>query len=578
MKHYNNSCFGFGSILMVHGSAAYKTVIPALVSVLILLTFSWTGVDNGTRYFFQHPYAIGAMISFIGLMLTFRLNFCYARYWEGATVTHQMLSKWMDFALITAAFHYQSNQFDDIKPPTFGAHPDANQDNTTGRERVFKQMGMEAHIKSIQLAAEKAQAMEHTPPKWYTKPFSNKTKHRDLSLRDYEKFANLETKKISKSSDSAGMADDRATESDANIPIPRRFQERFAAKLEDDDDDVDSDRPKRGRLMRSKTEARRRLIRPKDRIPTPSLFLQEMAHLVSLLTAVAMSSLRNDAEGAEPPMVEYIPGKPWPPTDPDNLPLQDTAMDNAFYRAMVFVLGTSRSERSRTLYNAARPFQVLGGVSDEEVFLLQRARGPKAKVSLCMIWLKEFLSREYLSGSTGKVHGPILSRLYQIISDGNLGYNQAVKIAKVPFPFPHAQITAFFTVAIIVFFPILYYSYVKKLWLSCVMNLFSVVCFLGLHEVARELENPFTHVPNDLPLTTYQAQFNEALVTIYAGYNPNSWWEYTKSARSSKWAIDEEEEEGEKTEDEKSSTDLLGQLSSATATMTETLASACTGK
>jgi len=110
------------------------------------------------------------------------------------------------------------------------------------------------------------------------------------------------------------------------------------------------------------------------------------------------------------------------------------------------------------------------------------------------------------------------------------------------------------------------------------MNLFSVVCFLGLHEVARELENPFTHVPNDLPLTTYQAQFNEALVTIYAGYNPNSWWEYTKSARSSKWAIDEEEEEGEKTEDEKSSTDLLGQLSSATATMTETLASACTGK
>jgi len=48
---------------------------------------------------------------------------------------------------------------------------------------------------------------------------------------------------------------------------------------------------------------------------------------------------------------------------------------------------------------------------------------------------------------------------------------------------------------------------------------------LGLHEVARELENPFSNAPNDLPLTTFQAQFNEALVTVYAGFHPDSWYE-----------------------------------------------------
>jgi hypothetical protein len=28
-------------------------------------------------------------------------------------------------------------------------------------------------------------------------------------------------------------------------------------------------------------------------------------------------------------------------------------------------------------------------------------------------------------------------------------------------------------------------------------------------------------------LTTFQAQFNEALVTFYSGYHPDSWWEVT---------------------------------------------------
>ena len=123
------------------------------------------------------------------------------------------------------------------------------------------------------------------------------------------------------------------------------------------------------------------------------------------------------------------------------------------------------------------------------------------------------MSREYLNGSTGAVHGPIISRLYQFISDGIVGYNQARKIAYVPFPFVHGQTTAFFSMAIMFIFPLLFDDYVTKLWFACLLNFLTVLCFLGLHEVARELENPFQNVPNDLPLTTFQAQFNEALVT-----------------------------------------------------------------
>ena len=59
---------------------------------------------------------------------------------------------------------------------------------------------------------------------------------------------------------------------------------------------------------------------------------------------------------------------------------------------------------------------------------------------------------------------------------------------------------------------------------SLATNVIILVSFLGLHEVARELENPMWNAPNDLPLTTFQAQFNEAIVTMYAGYHPDSWW------------------------------------------------------
>jgi hypothetical protein len=39
-----------------------------------------------------------------------------------------------------------------------------------------------------------------------------------------------------------------------------------------------------------------------------------------------------------------------------------------------------------------------------------------------------------------------------------------------------------------------------------------------------DLENPFRNVPNELPLVTFQAQFNEALIIMYAGYHPDSYW------------------------------------------------------
>jgi hypothetical protein len=171
-----------------------------------------------------------------------------------------------------------------------------------------------------------------------------------------------------------------------------------------------------------------------------------------------------------------------------------------------------------------RPFRVIGNVSDEEIKALQAARGPQAKVTLISFWLQELITREHLAGFTGKVGPPIISHLYPLVSEGMAGYNQARKVAYIPFPFPHAQLTTLFVLVILGFIPLLMLTYVDDAFFGFVWNWLTVMCFTGLHEVARELENPFQNVPNEIPLNNFQAQFNEGLMVMFFGYHPDAYW------------------------------------------------------
>ena len=105
-----------------------------------------------------------------------------------------------------------------------------------------------------------------------------------------------------------------------------------------------------------------------------------------------------------------------------------------------------------------------------------------------------------------------------------IGYNQARKVAYIPFPFPHAQITSLFVLVVVVLMPVLMRSYVTNEAFGFTLNLLTVMCFAGLHEVARELESPFQNVPNDVPLNNFQGQYNESLMTMFSGFHPDAFW------------------------------------------------------
>ena len=95
----------------------------------------------------------------------------------------------------------------------------------------------------------------------------------------------------------------------------------------------------------------------------------------------------------------------------------------------------------------------------------------------------------------------------------------------IPFPFVHAQMSAFYTIAMVFVIPFLMLQYTDGVVIGALSTFLSVLCLAGLHEVARELENPFRNVPNDLPLCSFQAGFNETLLTMFAGYHPDAYWD-----------------------------------------------------
>ena len=477
MITYEANLFGLKNLSRVHGSAAYKVVFPALLSTIIIILFHRFNL-GGDQYFesenriVQHPFTVGAFIGFFSFLLTFRLNYAYQRYWEGASAIHQMQSKWLDVAMNLASYHYQSDRFDDITPPTLGKLENVTTSDIVGRARNFE-CSYDDMVDQVDAELKQRRSLRKQP--WWKRRVGRPhTESRARRQRDFE-TDRRHGKMIDSHKPDPNNSD--SVREMSVIPIPQRFQEDLGVRMTLSDESDPDTSELRNYLIKQPIPSLD-LARRESRVPSPSLFLQEVAHLLSLLSGVALSTLRNDMEEAESPLTTYYPGKPWPPVDPDDLDDETRnryGEEHTLARWIYFCLGLDRSTKHRTLYNAARPFGVLGGVSDEEISRIQKARGPAAKVYLCTMWLQEFITREYMAGSTGRTAPPILSRLYQFISDGTVGYNNARKVAYIPYPFVNAQITIFFLVAIALIFPLLLYSYVNHLLFGCFLNFIIVM-------------------------------------------------------------------------------------------------------
>ena len=202
----------------------------------------------------------------------------------------------------------------------------------------------------------------------------------------------------------------------------------------------------------------------------------------------------------------------------------------------------------------AQPLEVLGGLAPDELVELE-VHGDRVTFVFSLI-LGQLGARRRVGGLPSEP--PVYSRVLHVLSDGMLGYQQSKKLEDTPFPFPYAQLLAFMLYAFSLIFPLLAASKVggdiaitaatdlgtpplttidRELsnsgldlesaavrWAELASHLaaplltfLTVLSYFGMHEVARELEDPFTHPPNELPAAELQQELNERLLAAWDG-------------------------------------------------------------
>jgi len=523
MIEYYRGAYGANLLTRWHGSCLAKAFIPGGLSValyFILFYLDNTSEDEG---YLNHPYAVGVLVSSVSFLIIFRANYGYQRYWEACTCVHHLMSKWMDCAMFIGVFHLQSDHFKDMNPPNFFDYRDLNDLNLTRDrestpppldEEFFNDIGSPtaASERSVEIGLSHSDVSSQLRRRRFEKSIH--------STKNTVNDASRDT--IDRSHDQTRLFGPGRLDGGWGMIYPNDINGKPTATYYD----IQKFGKDASRIPPSEPADKKGFASTKGG-RTPSLFLQELTHLASLLCAVALTTLRNDLDDVESPLGVFTPGQKWPEVDPHYLSKdvrRQAYEQGPIMRNIRYLLGIDQTKHSRTIYNAARPMLVIGGVSDNEIAFLQRARGPYAKTQLVWNWFSDLLIREHHSGTLGNVGPPIISRVVQFLSDGMLYYNHARKIMFTPFPFPHAQLSAFFVLMMVVAIPLLMVQYANEHWLGALLTFLTVTCLAGLHEVARELENPFRNAPNDVPLCTLLAFYNEALITMFSGHHPDAYW------------------------------------------------------
>ena len=214
-------------------------------------------------YAISHPYVISALVAAFMLLLSTKVTFSYNRFWEACTALHNMQAKWLDAAQTLAAFHLQSAAYASIRPTAFGEHNDID-DMLLDRETSEELRGsMDSRVEKL---------------KTYEKSNTN--------ISSFGKFLSKEFKLTCKKINHHQVQ---------SIQLSPRGHRRGASR----------------QLYKSQSAFARVTVGSDEQELLPSLFLQESAHLVSLLSAVALSTLRNEIEGMHAPLCEFVPGTAW---------------------------------------------------------------------------------------------------------------------------------------------------------------------------------------------------------------------------------------------------------------------------
>jgi len=178
-------------------------------------------------------------------------------------------------------------------------------------------------------------------------------------------------------------------------------------------------------------------------------------------------------------------------------------------------------------------YAILDGQHDDN----NDAQSAPDRMILVSVWINEDINSLVPICGTPP---PIVSRCYQELSNGMLGFNQTLKMADIPFPFPFSQLLELLLIIFTMILPFYTASFTKGLITTPILAFFITIGFWSLSEISRELEDPFSDGPNQLPIIDMHERFVELLRQIYHTRKPSGAksWEKPDTASINPTGVD----------------------------------------
>ena len=147
-------------------------------------------------------------------------------------------------------------------------------------------------------------------------------------------------------------------------------------------------------------------------------------------------------------------------------------------------------------------------MDDAELAALQHLDCDRAY--LVKSWIQAHIAARAEDAEGLRVPPPVLSRVTRRSPRRRrLGFNQADKLAKTPFPMPYAQMLTVLLLVFNVTLPVMIKGNTNALWLAVVVNAVSVAAHQGSTKPrASSRTRSNRRTPNDLGSPQLQAMFN----------------------------------------------------------------------
>lgn len=113
-----------------------------------------------------------------------------------------------------------------------------------------------------------------------------------------------------------------------------------------------------------------------------------------------------------------------------------------------------------------------------------------------------------------KIPPPILSRVFQTLSRGQVNLMNCSKIKATYFPFPYAQLIAFMLYLLCFMTPVVMSGVLEHYHWGFICTFTPLFCICGINFAAIELEMPFGDDSNDLPLLKMHDEMNYSMLML----------------------------------------------------------------